>query len=103
MSRCTLLSYVAGIVRFAFCLTYLDEILVYRVLLKEHLQHLKVVFQHLKDANLKVKLSKCQFFKKHLNYLGHLISEQSIQPLPEKVAAIKIYRNSVMWMSVIIS
>ena len=40
---------------------------------------------HLKEANLKIKLSKCQMFKTHLHYLGHLISEHGIQPLPEKV------------------
>ena len=41
------------------------------------------------EVNLKVKLSKCQFFKKYLHYLGHLISKQGIQPLPEEVLAIQ--------------
>ena len=37
----------------------------------------------------KIKLSKCQFFKQHLHYLGHFISEQGIQPLSEKVTTIE--------------
>ena len=48
-----------------------------------------VVFKCLKEANLKLKLSKCQFFKKHLHYLGHLISMQGIQPLPKNVSVIQ--------------
>ena len=49
-----------------------------------------MVFQHLKEANLNINLSKCQFFKKHLHYLAHLISKQGIQLLLEKEATIKM-------------
>ena len=52
-----------------FFITYLNDILVYSVSWKKHLQHLKVVFQHLKEANLKTKLSKCQFSKNYLHNL----------------------------------
>ena len=45
-----------------FCFVNLDNILVYSTSWKEHLQHLEMVFKHLKEANLKIKLSKCQFF-----------------------------------------
>ena len=68
---------------------YLDDILIYSVSWKEHMQHLKVVFKHLKEADLKIKLSKCQFLKKHLHYIGHMVSEQGIQLLLENVLAIK--------------
>ena len=34
-------------------------------------------------------LSKCQFFKTHLQYLGHRISANGLKPLPEKLEAIK--------------
>ena len=48
-----------------------------------------MVFKHLKKVNLKIKLGKYQFFKQHLHYLGHLISEQVIWPLPEMVTSIE--------------
>ena len=64
-----------------FCLAYLDDILIYSASWKEHLQHLEVVFQHLKEASLEIKL---QFFEKHLHYLGHVIYEQGIAPLRVK-------------------
>ena len=43
-----------------------------------------------KGSQQKIKLRKCQFFKKkHLHNPGHLISKQGIQPLSDKVKAIK--------------
>ena len=81
----TLLSQVLSGLDFYF--VFLDDILVYSTSWKEHLQHLEMVFKCLKEENLKINLEKCQFFKKHLHYVGHLISEHCIQPLPEKVSA----------------
>ena len=72
-----------------FCFTYHVETLIYSWYWEELWHHLKVVFKCLKEANIKIKVSKWQFFKKHLHYLGHLISEQGIQPLPKKVLAIQ--------------
>ena len=48
-----------------------------------------MVFKCLKEVNLKIKLSKCQFFEKNLHYPGHLISEGCIQLLLEKVTAVQ--------------
>ena len=42
----------------------------------------------MKAVGLKLKLEKCCFFKKHIQYLGHLISADGIQPLPEKLKSI---------------
>ena len=39
-------------------------------------------------AGLKLKLQKCSFFKKHIQYLGHSISDEGIQPLPDKLQSI---------------
>ena len=46
------------------------------------------MFERLRKAGLKLKLQKCSFFKKHIQYLGHLISDKGIQPLPEKLESI---------------
>ena len=70
------------------CMTYLDDIIVYSVSLKEHLQKLKKVFDRLAQANFKIKLEKCDFLKKELKYLGHVISEDGVKPNPEKIEAI---------------
>ena len=71
-----------------FAMGYLDDIIIYSRSEKEHLEHLEEIFTRLKTAGLKLKLEKCFFFKKHIQYLGHLISADGIQPLPEKLESI---------------
>ena len=71
-----------------FAMGYLDDIIIYSRSEKEHLEHLEEIFTRLKRAGLKLKLEKCCFFKKHIQYLGHLISADGIQPLPEKLESI---------------
>ena len=55
----------------------------------EHLKHIQIIFQKLIDAGLKLKESKCDFFKKEIHYLGHLISSEGIHPLLEKLDTIR--------------
>ena len=72
-----------------FMFTYLDDILIFSKSLEEHLEHLNVIFNRFKSAGLKIKLSKCQFCKMQLHYLGHKISADKLEPLPEELDAIK--------------
>ena len=71
-----------------FAMGYLDNIIIYSRTEKEHLEHLEEIFGRLRAAGLKLKLEKCSFFKRHIQYLGHLISADGIQPLPEKLESI---------------
>ena len=43
----------------------------------------------MREADLKLKESKCNFLKAHVQYLGHLISGKGIEPVPEKLESIK--------------
>ena len=54
-----------------------------------HLRHLEEVFRRLRQAGLKMKRSKCDFFKSEIHYLGHLISAHGISPLPDQLDTIK--------------
>ena len=72
-----------------FTFTYLDDVLVFSETYDDHLHHLNIVFKKFQKAGLKSKLSKCQFFKTHLHYLGHRISANGLEPLPEKLKAIR--------------
>ena len=71
-----------------FAMGYLDDIIIYSRSEKEHLEHLEEIFTRLRAAGLKLKLEKCCFFKKQIQYLGHLILADGIQPLPEKLKSI---------------
>ena len=72
-----------------FAFGYLDDILVYSPSMKTHLEHLRKLFIKLREANLKRNKVKCNFLKKHIQYLGHIVLEKGITPMPEKLACIK--------------
>ena len=71
-----------------FAIGYLDDIIIYSRDEEEHIRHIETVFQRLNEAGLKLKLSKCDFFKREIHYLGHLLSAEGIRPNPEKVTSI---------------
>ena len=66
-------------------LVYLDNIIIYFWTFKEHKQHVRQVFQALREANIMMKLKKCEFAKQELRFLGHIISKDRIRVDPEKI------------------
>ena len=68
---------------------YLDDILVFSSTIEEHIERLDVVFTKLKAHGLKIKPSKCNFFRKEVKYLGHVVSEDGVSTDPAKTEAIK--------------
>ena len=53
-----------------FTFGYLDDILVFSPDMESHLEHLRLLFERLRSADLKLKEVKCNFLKKHIQYLG---------------------------------
>ena len=72
-----------------FTLNYLDDIMVFFKTWQGHLQHLQEVFNWLLDVDLKIKCSKCKFFKSKVHYLGFLVGTDVVQPLPKNIATIQ--------------
>ena len=73
----------------SFAMGYLDDIIIFSKTEEEHLNHLEEIFVRLHKFRLKMKREKCSFFKKHIQYLGHLVSERGFEPLPEKLESIR--------------
>ena len=69
-------------------IVYLNDIVIFSNNEVEHLQHLETVFKRLQDPGLKLKESKCDFFRAQIHYLGHMLLAKGIQPLPEKLDSI---------------
>ena len=72
-----------------FAFGFLDDVLIHSADIETHLQHIRILFQRLREADLKLKYSKCNYFKTHVQYLGHLVYGKGIKPLPEKLESIK--------------
>ena len=71
-----------------FAMGYLDNIIIFSNNELDHLQHIETIFDRLECFGLKMKKGKCDFFKKHIQYLGHLIAEKGFTPLREKLESI---------------
>ena len=84
-------SYVLGKVLASchnFTLNYLVDIIIFSRKWEECLKHLEELFKQLKHADMKIKCSKCKFFKSKAHYLGYLVGMDGVQSLPEKLEAI---------------
>ena len=71
-----------------FTMAYLDDIIIFSKNEEEHLEHFEIIFQKLKEAGLKLKESKCDFFKREIHYLGHLISDKGNLPSTQEVGVL---------------
>ena len=80
-----------GELNFVYCLIYLDDLIVFSWTAEEHLHHLRVVFDHLQEYNLKLKPSKCNLFREDINYLAHKVSKAGVRPNNTNVKAIAEY------------
>ena len=81
---------VTGILKdFNFMTAYLDDIIIFSKTPEEHLTHIRKVLEKLRSAKLSLKMSKCNFFSKEIQYLGHILSTTGIRPLPSKTHAIQ--------------
>ena len=72
-----------------FVRCYIDDIVVWSNNLEEHLQHLKEIFQRLREAGLKVHPGKCVFGADSIDFLGHRISAGKLEPQTDKLAAVR--------------
>ena len=70
-----------------WCIVYLHDIIIFSDTKEEHLKRL-VVFQKLAAAGLKLKASKCFFFREEIEYLGHGVSGKGVATNPKKVEAV---------------
>lgn len=72
-----------------FTLVFFDDILVYSHSISEHVQHLKLVLQVMRENSLYAKKSKCVFRTDKVEYLGHVISGQGVSTDPSKIQAMQ--------------
>jgi hypothetical protein len=72
----------------AFMKVFVDDLNVHSETWGEHIQHLDAMLCKLKEMNLKLNPSKCCFAAKTITFLGHMVSQEGIQPDPGKIEAL---------------
>ena len=71
------------------CVVYVNDVIITGPMEAEHLQVLETVLKRLLEAGLKLYKEKCSFIQPEVNYLGHTVSAQGIQPRADKVKVIQ--------------
>ena len=68
---------------------YLDDCIIFSKTPEEHIKRLQQVFQRFREANLKINPTKCAFFQTKVQFLGHVISKNGLEVVPEKFKAVQ--------------
>ena len=76
------------------CVAYLDDICIYSKNAEGHDEHVRLVLDRLRLYGLYVKLSKCEFSKKEIRFLGFIVGPEGIRMDPTKIAAVADWGSS---------
>ena len=71
-----------------FCFIYIDDLVVFSDNVTQHAHHLTLIFDRIRDANLRLKPTKCSFGLPEVKLLGYIIGANGKRTDPEKTAAI---------------
>jgi hypothetical protein len=72
-----------------FVIAYLDDIMIYLITLKEHVQHVSQILECLNKKDLRLKLEKCEFHQEEVNFLEFVVERHEIRMNLEKIKTVK--------------
>ena len=67
---------------------YLDDVIVFSKTFEDHLEHFKAVLKRLRENGVKLRPSKCNLFKREVNYLGRIVSEDGCRLDPKAIESV---------------
>ena len=78
-----------GDLNMKICCIFLDDLIIFADTFEEHLQRLEIVFNRLRECNLKLAPKKCSFMQKKVKYVGYIVSEDGVECDPDKIDKVR--------------
>ena len=78
-----------GDLNMQICVIYLDDLIVFSDTFEEHMERLELIFNRLRQYNLKLAPQKCVFCKTEVDYVGYTVSERGISADPQKIDKVR--------------
>jgi hypothetical protein len=72
-----------------FVIAYLNDIMIYLIMLKKHVQHVSQMLKCLNRRNLRLKLEKCEFHQEKVDFLEFVVERHEIRMNSEKIKTVK--------------
>ncbi|KAD6455003.1 hypothetical protein E3N88_09709 [Mikania micrantha] len=76
-----------------FVIVFIDDILIYSKTKSDHEQHLCLILDLLRKEQLYAKFSKCEFWLKEVQFLGHIVDDKGVHVDPAKIEAVKNWKT----------
>nr|GEV04840.1 putative reverse transcriptase domain-containing protein [Tanacetum cinerariifolium] len=77
-----------------FVIVFIDDSLIYSKTQEEHVEYLRLVLELLRKEKLYTKFSKCEFWLREVQFLGHVINGNGIHVDPSKIEVVKNWKAS---------
>jgi len=78
-----------------FVIAYLNDIMIYSKILKEHVSHIFKILECLNRRNLHLKLKKCEFHQEEVDFLEFVVRRHEVRMNSEKLQAVKEWKSSI--------
>ena len=89
-----------GELNYSTCLVYLDDVVIFSSTQEEHVDHVCTALECFRLHRLKLKPSKCVFFKEKIEYLGHSVSLRCVWPSRDNLKAITKYPEPTTYTAI---
>ena len=70
---------------------YLDDVNVHSKTFEQHLQDLKEVFERIRKAGLKLRIDKCYFCEREIEFLGYVVGRDGIKTSKKIIEKVEQY------------
>ena len=86
-----LMDQVLGHLRWTCAMCFIDDICVYSKTWEQHLRDVDAVLGAMENAGISAKLSKCQFAREEIRFLGYMVNRTGVRADPDKLTAVRDY------------